>query len=179
MTIYIRRKRCSKCGELKALGVFSRDANSPDGRHSWYKMCRHDYRVEHRDQILAYDREYDQEHSEEISARYYGLRDQVFDHYGRECACCETTENLSLDHINGDGAEHRLEMFGASHYCDGARWLLWLIDNDFPDDIQVLCRPCNASKGKGDHCRLGHIRGKAAHHIRASNMPVTIAPSAA
>ena len=31
-----------------------------------------------------------------------------------------------------------------------------LIANGFPGGFQALCRRCNASKGDGEHCRLGH-----------------------
>jgi len=84
------------------------------------------------------------------------LRDQVFGHYGRSCACCGTTENLSIDHVNGDGAGHREELFGRRH-GGGDQFYRWLVKNGFPAGFQTLCLPCNQSKQNGEQCRLKHI----------------------
>ena len=81
-------------------------------------------------------------------------RDAVLDHYGRVCACCGATENLAVDHVNGGGNAHRIELFGRS--SESKMMYLWLIDNGFPPGFQVLCKPCNASKGNGPACRLDH-----------------------
>jgi hypothetical protein len=37
----------------------------------------------------------------------------VFNHYGWQCACpgCSSTD-LCIDHVNGDGAQHRTELYG-------------------------------------------------------------------
>lgn len=84
----------------------------------------------------------------------------VFNHYGYVCACCGTEKKLTTDHVNGDGAQHRLELFGDARK-GGSRFCHWLVDNGFPDDppIQILCQPCNSSKRKGAHCRLKHRVG--------------------
>ena len=88
---------------------------------------------------------------------YEQLRSRVFSHYGPSCACCGSTENLSIDHVNGDGAEHREELFGNERYGGGWKFWLWLVQNDFPPGFQVLCRSCNLSKGKGQECILCHV----------------------
>ena len=82
-------------------------------------------------------------------------RDRVLDHYGRSCACCSTTELLTIDHIDGGGYAHRIELFG--HPGGSATFYRWLITNGFPSGYQVLCRPCNASKADGVACRLDHV----------------------
>lgn len=82
---------------------------------------------------------------------YEGLKAAVFAHYGECCACCGTTECLSIDHVNGDGNEHRIELSGRS-----TTLYVWLRDNGFPSGFQTLCRPCNGSKRTGDCCRLDH-----------------------
>lgn len=71
------------------------------------------------------------------------------------CACCGTTEDLSLDHINGDGAEQREAMYG-NRRNGGYRFYLWLRRNGYPPGYQVLCRRCNHSKAKTDRCQLIH-----------------------
>lgn len=79
------------------------------------------------------------------------IRERIFAHYGTSCACCGTADNLTIDHINGDGKQHREEIGK-----DGNAFYVWLINNGFPGGFQVLCRPCNASKNDGDHCRIIH-----------------------
>ena len=82
------------------------------------------------------------------NARRAKNKRRVFEHYGERCACCGTTEDLVIDHVNGDGKEHRAEIGDASHIIYG-----WLIKNDFPPGFQALCRQCNTSKRGGDRCR--------------------------
>jgi hypothetical protein len=79
-------------------------------------------------------------------------REQVFAHYGTECACCGTSENLTIDHVDGNGAEHRKELFGAQ--LGGSRFYAWLIKQGFPVGYQTLCKSCNLSKRRGSDCRL-------------------------
>lgn len=82
-------------------------------------------------------------------------RAAVFGHYGTSCACCAATEDLSIDHVNGDGAEHRAELFGNERSA-GVVFYRWLIAERFPPGYQTMCRPCNRSKGDGPACRLDH-----------------------
>jgi hypothetical protein len=84
------------------------------------------------------------------------LREKVLGHYGRACACCGATVDLTLDHVNGDGAQHRLELYGDSQGAGGTRFYRWLIRQGFPPGYQTLCRRCNLSKGKSEFCRLDH-----------------------
>jgi hypothetical protein len=74
----------------------------------------------------------------------------VLSHYGDVCACCGTADRLTIDHISGDGGEHREQV--------GGGWAIyrWIVANGFPEGFQVLCRPCNSSKHRGSRCRLNH-----------------------
>ena len=69
------------------------------------------------------------------------LREQVLAHYGGVCACCGETEPLflTIDHVNNDGAKHRKEV-ASNHLAK------WLVDNDFPEDFQILCFNCNCGR---------------------------------
>ncbi len=89
-------------------------------------------------------------------ARQYraDLRVKAFAHYGTSCACCGTTERLTIDHIDGDGEYHRWLLFGAQE--SGHHFYAWLVREGFPPGYQVLCRPCNVSKSAGERCRLWH-----------------------
>lgn len=73
---------------------------------------------------------------------YFKLKTQVLEAYGAFCACCGEAERpfLTFDHKNNDGAAHR-RVIGSGHI-----FYRWMIDNDFPDSIQVLCFNCNSGK---------------------------------
>ena len=82
------------------------------------------------------------EHKLEQQKRYKKkLRDAAFTAYGGpECACCGETheEFLTLDHANGNGAEHRREIGKSTLYL-----LQWLKKNNYPPGFRVLCPTCN------------------------------------
>lgn len=72
------------------------------------------------------------------------LRWKIIQHYGPFCKCCGETIHafLTLDHANRDGAELRRK--GLS----GMTLLYWIIRNDYPNSIQVLCYNCNCGREK-------------------------------
>lgn len=74
------------------------------------------------------------------------IKEIVLDHYGKVCAECGLgyDEFLTVDHKNNDGAEDRKLMRLESP--DKRQWE-WVIANNFPDDIQILCMSCNVKKG--------------------------------
>jgi len=80
-----------------------------------------------------------------LKSRYAQLRLEVLTHYGLKCNCmCECTisniKHLTIDHINNDGASHRKTV------GSGESFYKWIIKNDFPDFLQVLCWNCNCAK---------------------------------
>jgi len=85
-------------------------------------------------------------HLKNGKARWHQQRLVVLQHYGGKCVCCEETthEFLEIDHIGGGGAKHRKEV--------GSHMMEWIIKNDFPDDLQVLCANCNRGRGKFGNC---------------------------
>jgi hypothetical protein len=89
------------------------------------------YRERHGDKYVRYMRDFRRQR-----------RELVIDHYGGKCVCCGETqfEFLALDHINGGGTQHKKEI-GTGALVE------WVIANDFPKDIQVLCHNCNSAKG--------------------------------
>jgi hypothetical protein len=104
----------------------------------------------------------DPEKAREGNRRYRReARDAVLDHYGRACACCGTTKDLSIDHVNGGGKAHRIVLFGRNS-APSTMMYRWLISQGFPPGFQVLCRPCNVSKGEGPACRKHHTATEAA-----------------
>lgn len=83
-------------------------------------------------------------------------RDIVFEAYGGpQCNCCgeKTIEFLTLDHINNDGAEHRRKISnGRGRGGGGSAMHRWLIRNEFPEGIQVLCANCQLGKQSNGIC---------------------------
>jgi hypothetical protein len=95
------------------------------------------------------------------------LKREVMDHYGGRCACCGETELafLAIDHIDGNGAEHRREIAAEK----GSQWLQaghntyrWLRKNNYPEGFQVLCANCNCGK---------HWNGGVCPHEMAERPP--------
>lgn len=61
--------------------------------------------------------------------------------YGGKCACCGEMGImfLCIDHVSGDGAEHRR----AIDVSPGAGFYRWLRNNAWPVGFRVLCWNCN------------------------------------
>lgn len=168
-------KVCSSCREPKDRDQdFAKNRRARDGRQNECKSCQHDrniqparaamllessarYRAANQDLVRERQRSRPRNKTAESArqARYIArLKTKVFAHYGTACACCGTSEDLSLDHVNGDGGEHRSELFGRGN--GSTRMFLWIIKNGFPEGFQTLCRSCNSSKAKTGRCRLLH-----------------------
>lgn len=84
--------------------------------------------------------------------REYKLKRRLFviQKYGGKCVCCKEKRHqfLTFDHVNNDGAKHRRETGGTKGI------IKWIIDNDFPKSIQILCFNCNTAR---------HYYGKCPH----------------
>jgi hypothetical protein len=74
-------------------------------------------------------------------------RARFLEFYGNCCAECGTTDRLELDHVNGDGREHRIELTGKNAGGDGYRIYRQAVLEYPSDRYQVLCRSHNARKG--------------------------------
>lgn len=120
---------------------------TPDSRER-ARLRAADDRAVDPDRVRAHSREY-----------FDRVRNLILSHYGRRCACCGSTEDLSLDHMNGDGHERRAALSGNMRHGSGWRTYLFVIREGYPDDYQILCRSCNRSKGRAAHCKLPH-RGR-------------------
>jgi hypothetical protein len=135
-----RRYRAANPESVRESQRRRREANRETIRESSRR-----YREAHRKEIAEHDHE-----------RHESIRAAVFDHYGRSCQCCGAADQLTIDHVNGGGAEHREELFGKGRAAGSTAMYLWLIRNGFPPGFQPLCRPCNRSKGRGECCQLDH-----------------------
>ncbi len=89
--------------------------------------------------------------------KYYrkslSLRKNVFAQYmvgGKiQCACCGESDIdvLCMDHINGDGSEHRKTIGGKA-----SGMYYWIKRNGYPDSFRILCHNCNQSLGSRGYC---------------------------
>jgi hypothetical protein len=129
------------------------------------------YYAENRERLLERHREWVAENKEqqaEYGHRYFReLKGAVLAHYGDPCACCGGTDRLSIDHVNGDGAQHR----AADGLGSSDAMYRWLISNNFPEGFQTLCSRCNSSKSRGDQCRLDHSPAASARLPQPAGSP--------
>lgn len=77
------------------------------------------------------------------------LKHIVYEHYGGKkpkCTCCGemTIKLLTIDHINNNGNGQRKQNI------KGLRFYRWIVQNDFPSDLQLLCWNCNMGKARED-----------------------------
>ena len=121
-----------------------------------YRETQRRYRRSHREQFREYNRKYEKrraaeghkrvrpptKESRERSRLYREQKKaEVFEHYGKNCACCgeSAIPFLTIDHVNDDGNKHRAELRGKQIYT-------WLVKNNFPGGFQVLCYNCNCGR---------------------------------
>ena len=129
-------KRRKRSAELKARGICVRCGTNPTNPGVSHHTCEGCLK-----------------HLRAVGKRYRkSARDELFKAYGGKiCVCCGETEELflSFDHINEDGAEHRLSIGKRSNgigFCDAVSLLRDLRKRGFPPVIQILCHNCNHGK---------------------------------
>lgn len=126
------------------------------------------YAKEHKAEQDAYFREWRQKKQAEgyfrtphakARARNWRLESKlkVFAAYGgARCACCqdETMEFLTLDHMDGNGGDHRKSFRG--DHSSGTQIIRQLIAENFPPGYQILCFSCNVGKHRSGVNRCPH-----------------------
>lgn len=134
-------------------------------RKAYYEKNKKRLYQKHREWVAA-----NKERSNELSRHYYArnkakfrerhklyaqkLKREVLTHYGGDppkCACCGEKHLvfLTIDHIQGNGSEHRKKVCGGK---GGINFYCWLRKNNYPDGFQVLCWNCNAAKSILGYC---------------------------
>jgi hypothetical protein len=101
-----------------------------------YNKWRKDWQIRNRDKL-----------SKEVRERAQKAKSIVYENYGGKCACCGESikEFLSIDHIQNNGAEWRRNNKSRT---SGGNFYRWIIKNDFPKDLQLLCMNCNFAKNR-------------------------------
>jgi|GEM_PF-1401293 len=173
-------RKCKSCGEIKPLDqfapVYSKKTRGKQYRQHTCLVC-HRVKQATKEQrrraenpqrardILKRWRDRTLPKRKAIKKAWYSdVKERVFAAYGGfKCACCGETEPtmLTIDHMKEDGAAFRRNI-------RGVRWsgnfYAWIIDNDFPDDLQVLCYNCNLSKHRNG--------GICAHKLREGSTTI-------
>jgi len=167
----MRKRTCTNCGKQKPLTEFYKNLGGkrPGLVASECKVCK-----------LGYCRRYYRGHKAEKkvdgAARYRKLKDELFSAYGGYiCSCCGETEPmfLTIDHEDGNGADHRRSMTAKGrNYRDatGYKTYRWLKNNGYPPGFRVLCANCNhGSHRNGGVCP--HQRSEGSETIPKGSTP--------
>jgi len=81
---------------------------------------------------------------------------KVINAYGGKCACCGETkqEFLALDHVYGDGGDHRRQLAAERGVkrvrCDTV--YQEAVKAGYPDSYRILCMNCNFAYGAYGYC---------------------------
>ena len=109
-----------------------------------------------------YMKDWSRRNKDKVAGYKLKLKIEVLTHYSNgtpKCVCCGKTEIrfLTLDHIKGDGEKQRLKISGTRSF-GGHKFYCWLKNNNYPNDVQVMCADCNMAKGrsKNQFCPVHH-----------------------
>lgn len=168
-------KRCPKCERNLDVSQFQKNRTMPNGLEYWCRGCKrkdHKKRAGKRKRLglchcgrkcstgfstcnLCQNKvkdwgEKNPERKKELAQKWReAVREKVFGHYGKNCACCGESrpEFLTIDHIDGGGNAHRKKIQRTGNTFYG-----WLIKNNFPEGFQTLCFNCNCALGHAGYC---------------------------
>jgi hypothetical protein len=164
-------KVCKKCGKTKDLAEFGRNCATKDGLRNQCRVCKRAqdlealkdpgryarvqaagdrYRPRNREKIGKQVRRWQVANPgkmrESVRRKYQRDRAMVYGYYGRACACCGRTENLTISRTDGSSGK-RTRLFYAR-----------LIREGFPDGYQMMCRSCLSRSG-----RRGAVKARLWH----------------
>lgn len=140
---------CTKCGEIKPLDQFRKNAKAAKLRHGLRSHCNSCVDAYARAMYLTPARHAETLARSRVRARQVKL--DIIAAYGGACVCCGEAHPafLTLDHINGGGTQLRKNggmKVGSPLYYQLRR-------EGFPQgELQLLCMNCNFAKGHWGHC---------------------------
>ncbi|MEK0336999.1 MAG: hypothetical protein QQN41_06140 [Nitrosopumilus sp.] len=171
----MKSKVCRKCGKRKLVKKFGKNIRMMDGLQKWCRQCCSKYKKEgYRNRSLEvkqHAEEYKKEYCQRPEVRQYrkeyylNFKHKALSRIGKLicvlCRCTNITE-LTIDHINGMGAAHRLKLFG-NKYAAGTPFYLWVLKapkKELKDAyLRILCRSCNnGTKNNSDKEWLMKLR---------------------
>lgn len=76
------------------------------------------------------------------------LKQTVIEAYGGSCYCCGESNLafLTVDHVNNDGKDHRIELTGSDRSGGGQAMYRWAIKHNFPSSLRIACWNCNCGR---------------------------------
>ena len=103
-----------------------------------------EWRDNNKDKVKAYAINHRKTRRDYNKRKRQELKNIVYGHYGAVCSnpLCKDSriEVLTLDHVNNDG------FFLRKIHGTGLSLYSWIIKNNFPSYLQVLCWNCNLCK---------------------------------
>lgn len=100
------------------------------------------------------------------SRKNFLLKEDAIKSYGRVCACCgeDNVFLLTLDHVNGDGSDHRRLLSGQGvKVPQGVQFYRHLRRREWPNDppLRVMCGTCNRGVWRfPDGCPCGGVESR-------------------
>ena len=138
---------CRKCKAIK-------DREYRDKNEEKLKLKSQDYYVKNREKIIAkscLQAKLDPiEHNKRGHKAKTKLKFETFSKYSQGTPICKWCGEmdigiLTIDHIDGNGGNHRREIFNNKRKA-GSTMYRWLKKNNYPDGFQVLCCNCQFRK---------------------------------
>jgi len=162
-------KLCTKCGIIKNLNDFYSDKQKKNGKTTYCKSCINEKQAKARKdasyiyRFNEYQKEWQRSYRNTEKHKLWRkkaleiqrqkakkLKRQIVDHYGGKCACCGIYEIyfLTIDHINNDGYKLKNREDGTKRKNRVSGYLFYkqIIEDNFPNDLQILCFNCNTAK---------------------------------
>lgn len=141
-------KVCTKCKKEKELSEFCKNKSKLDGLSTECRSCRKTYMQTYYNKNKKVILDQNKTRGRE---RHYEAKKLCIEHYSNgtnSCECCGETipEFLTINHINGGGNKDRAQAKGARTFYE------YLVKNNYPDGLNVLCYNCNCSMGFFGYC---------------------------
>ena len=111
-------KKCSKCGELKPLEMFSKNSQSKDGLRSECKECNKKYNAEQKEKRKEWWQKYKETHKEDIEkyraehAEEHKVKSREY-YYGHKEECNERSRKYHSAHK--EEAKEKMSKYRAEH----------------------------------------------------------------
>jgi len=192
-------KKCYRCSQDLPFDMFGKNKSKPNGHSTECKKCKSAmdkvYQDQHKEEIKDKKQQYYLGKKYEIIKKVNEyidknrhkhnlwhtvsknrLKAEVMTNYSGgnlKCKNCPEVDLgiLTIDHIEGNGADHRRELFGDNRKGGGYKFWQWLKRNNYPEGFQVLCFNCQFRKRAVElkpenPTHLQEVRAKYARSIK-------------
>ena len=145
--------KCLRCRKIQPLDAFRDDRGVVMKR---CLVCREYMRTHAVKDRAAWDPEKRERRYAIANQQRRELRMEALRAYGAFCQCCgeEAFEFLAIDHVDGNGNDHRRKLKAGYLLGEEKVWGFynWLRANNWPKGYGVLCHNCNMAKGLYGTC---------------------------